>query len=60
MPPGGAGQVGGAQIFQEVLITGLGQQAAGHQGMALMAPGMTMRPRSEQQALNRRKVEGPD
>lgn len=60
MPPGGAGQVGGAQVFLKVLIAGLGQQEAGHQGMVLMAPGMTMRPRNEQQALNRGKVEGPD
>lgn len=60
MPPGGAGQGGGARILQEALITGLGQQDAGHQGMALMAPGTTTRPRREQQALNRRKVQGPD
>lgn len=64
--PRGAGQVGGIQIFLEVLVTGLGQQepgpqcCLGHPGTALMAPVMIMRPKKEQQAQNCRKAEGRD
>lgn len=66
LPPRGAGQVGGVQIFLKVLITGLGQQEPGHRcrlghpGTALMVPVMIMRPRKGQQAQNCRKAEGQD